>query len=50
MMPENYNVALGLRYAPQAWSASAQLRITGPQFEDDQNIYTLRRATVLREG
>ena len=30
-----------------AWSTSAQLRITGPQFEDDQNVYTLRRATVL---
>jgi outer membrane receptor protein involved in Fe transport len=42
-----YNVALGVRYTPGAWTASAQLRITGPQFEDDQNVYTLRRATVL---
>jgi outer membrane receptor protein involved in Fe transport len=45
-VPE-YNVGLGVRYTPSAWSASAQLRITGPQFEDDQNVYTLRRATVL---
>ena len=45
-VPE-YNVGLGFRYTPPAWSASAQLRITGPQFEDDQNAYTLHRATVL---
>jgi outer membrane receptor protein involved in Fe transport len=45
-VPE-YNIALGFRYTPPAWTASAQLRITGPQFEDDQNVYTLRRATVL---
>ena len=45
-VPE-YNLALGFRYTPRAWTASAQLRITGPQFEDDQNVYTLRRATVL---
>ena len=45
-VPE-YNVGLGVRYTPSAWSTSAQLRITGPQFEDDQNVYTLRRATVL---
>ena len=45
-VPE-YNVGLGVRYTPSAWSTTAQLRITGPQFEDDQNVYTLRRATVL---
>ena len=45
-VPE-YNVGLGVRYTPSAWSTSAQLRTTGPQFEDDQNVYTLRRATVL---
>jgi outer membrane receptor protein involved in Fe transport len=43
----DYNVGIGVRYTPSAWSTSAQLRITGPQFEDDQNIYTLRQATVL---
>jgi outer membrane receptor protein involved in Fe transport len=45
-VPE-YNVGLGIRYTPSAWSTSAQLRVTGPQFEDDQNVYTLRRATVV---
>jgi outer membrane receptor protein involved in Fe transport len=45
-VPE-YNVGLGVRYTPKDWSASAQLRITGPQFEDDLNVYTLRQATVL---
>jgi outer membrane receptor protein involved in Fe transport len=43
----DYNVGAGLRYGGQPWSASAQLRITGPQFEDDQNLFTLRRATVV---
>jgi outer membrane receptor protein involved in Fe transport len=43
----DYNIGLGVRYTPKAWTASAQLRITGPQFEDDQNVYTLRRATVV---
>jgi outer membrane receptor protein involved in Fe transport len=42
-----YNLAFNLRYGHQAWTASTQLRVTGPQFEDDQNVFTLRRATVL---
>jgi outer membrane receptor protein involved in Fe transport len=42
-----YNVGLNLRYGHGAWMASGQLRITGPQFEDDLNAFTLRRATVL---
>lgn len=42
-----YNVAVGLRYSDRGWTASSQLRITGPQFEDDQNLFTLRRATVF---
>jgi len=42
-----YNVGLGVRYARQPWTASAQVRVTGPQFEDDQNVFTLRRATVV---
>jgi outer membrane receptor protein involved in Fe transport len=45
-VPE-YNAGLNLRYVRPVWTASAQLRVTGPQFEDDQNVYTLRRATVL---
>lgn len=43
----DYNVGVGLRYARQPWTASAQVRVTGPQFEDDQNVVTLRRATVV---
>jgi outer membrane receptor protein involved in Fe transport len=42
-----YNVGLTARYDDRAWAASAQLRVTGPQFEDDQNAFTLRRATVV---
>jgi outer membrane receptor protein involved in Fe transport len=45
-VPE-YNVGLSVRYVRPVWTASAQLRVTGPQFEDDQNVFTLRRATVL---
>ena len=42
-----YNVGLGVRYNDRGWTASTQLRVTGPQFEDDLNAFTLRRATVL---
>lgn len=42
-----YNVAIGARYAERGWTASAQLRVTGPQFEDDQNLFLLRRATLF---
>jgi outer membrane receptor protein involved in Fe transport len=42
-----YNLGLDLRYARNGWTGSAQLRVTGPQFEDDQNVFTLRRATVV---
>jgi outer membrane receptor protein involved in Fe transport len=45
-VPE-YNLGLGTRYSSNAWMASAQLRVTGAQFEDDLNVYTLRPATVL---
>lgn len=43
----SYNAATGVQYARAAWTGSAQLRVTGPQFEDDQNVFTLRRATVV---
>lgn len=43
----DYNVGAGVRYNRLPWSASAQLRVTGPQFEDDRNVFTLRRATVV---
>ena len=42
-----YNLGLNIRYSHNAWMASGQLRVTGPQFEDDLNVYTLRRATVV---
>ena len=42
-----YNVGVNMRYSRKPWTASSQLRITGPQFEDDLNLFTLRRATVL---
>jgi outer membrane receptor protein involved in Fe transport len=42
-----YNVGVSLRYTPGAWTASSQFRVTGPQFEDDLNVMTLRRAVVM---
>jgi outer membrane receptor protein involved in Fe transport len=45
-VPE-YNLGLNLRYTHRAWTSSAQFRVTGAQFEDDQNVFTLRRADVL---
>ena len=45
-VPE-YNLGLNIRYSHDAWIASGQLRVTGPQFEDDLNAFTLRRAAVL---
>lgn len=43
----SYNLGTGVQYACRGWTASGQLRVTGPQFEDDQNVFTLRRATVV---
>jgi outer membrane receptor protein involved in Fe transport len=45
-VPE-YNLGIGARYANAGWTGSAQFRITGAQFEDDQNAFVLRRATVV---
>ena len=42
-----YNVGVNIRYSHEAWAASSQFRVTGAQFEDDLNLFTLRRATVL---
>jgi len=42
-----YNVGVNIRFSHGAWTASSQLRVTGAQFEDDLNLFTLRRATVL---
>ena len=43
----SYNLGAGVQYSRQPWTASAQLRVTGAQFEDDLNLFTLRRATVI---
>ncbi len=43
----SYNAGAGVQYNRQPWTASAQLRVTGAQFEDDLNLFTLRRATVV---
>jgi outer membrane receptor protein involved in Fe transport len=42
-----YNIGLNIRYSRKPWTASGQFRVTGPQFEDDLNLFTLRRATVM---
>jgi outer membrane receptor protein involved in Fe transport len=42
-----YTVGVGARYVDYGWTTSAQLRVTGAQFEDDLNALTLRRATVV---
>lgn len=42
-----YNLAFTARYQERGWTGSGQVRVTGPQFENDQNTLTLRRATVL---
>ncbi|MEP7308541.1 MAG: TonB-dependent receptor [Acidobacteriota bacterium] len=43
----SYNVGVNIRFSHDAWTTSSQLRVTGAQFEDDLNLFTLRRATVL---
>ena len=45
-VPE-FNLGIGARYVNAGWTASTQLRVTGAQFEDDQNAFVLRRATVV---
>ena len=42
-----YNVGVNVRYGDEKWIASGQFRVTGAQFEDDLNLFTLRRANVL---
>ena len=42
-----YNIGVNIRFSHDAWTASSQLRVTGAQFEDDLNLFTLRRATVV---
>jgi outer membrane receptor protein involved in Fe transport len=42
-----YSVGADVRYNSPAWTASTQLRVTGPQFDDDVNTRLLRRAVVV---
>ena len=42
-----HDVGLNVRYDNNVWVLSGQLRVTGPQFEDDLNTLKLRRATVV---
>jgi outer membrane receptor protein involved in Fe transport len=42
----SYNAGLSIRFSRAGWTASSQVRVTGAQFEDDLNVFTLRRATV----
>ena len=42
-----YSVGLDVHYNSPAWTASTQVRLTGPQFDDDVNTRLLRRATVV---
>ncbi|PYR62582.1 MAG: hypothetical protein DMF88_26950, partial [Acidobacteria bacterium] len=43
----SYNFATGVQYTQFGWTGAAQLRVTGAQFEDDLNVFTLRRANVV---
>lgn len=43
----NYNVGFNIRYDGQVWIGSGQLRVSGPQFDDDVNTLPLRRSTVF---
>lgn len=42
-----YSAGLTTRYDNGVWTVSGQFRLTGPQFEDDVNSLTLRRAAVV---
>jgi outer membrane receptor protein involved in Fe transport len=42
-----HNLALTTRYVRDGWTASAQFRVTGPQYEDDLNLFRLGTARVL---
>jgi iron complex outermembrane recepter protein len=41
------SIAVNVRHFGASWTLSGQLRIRGPQFEDDVNALALRRATVV---
>jgi outer membrane receptor protein involved in Fe transport len=42
-----YSVVGTVRYRDPVWTGSGQLRVGGPQFDDDVNTRRLNRATVV---
>jgi outer membrane cobalamin receptor len=42
-----YSMGTELRYTSASWTASTQLRVTGPQYDDDVNTRQLPRAVVV---
>jgi outer membrane receptor protein involved in Fe transport len=42
-----YSVAATVRYRDPLWTGSAQLRVVGPQYDDDVNTRVLNRGTVF---
>jgi len=42
-----YSMGTDVRYNTAAWTASTQLRVTGPQYEDDVNTRQLPRAVIV---
>ena len=42
-----YSLGADVRYNTAVWTASTQLRVTGPQYDDDVNTRLLRRAVVV---
>jgi len=43
----NYSVGVNIRYDSRTWTVSGQLRVSGPQFDDDVNTLLVRRSTVV---
>jgi outer membrane receptor protein involved in Fe transport len=41
-----HGATVGVRYGAGRWTASAQVRLVGSQFEDDLNQHLLRRASI----
>jgi len=42
-----YSLGADVRYNSATWTASTQLRVTGPQYDDDVNTRRLGRAAVV---
>jgi outer membrane receptor protein involved in Fe transport len=42
-----YSAGADVRFNGALWTASGQVRLTGPQFDDDVNTRVLKRAVVV---